>query len=326
MSYYPGVNYISYSGYKLYIQCPFAYWHRYVNKTSLPTPENGLGTLYGSTIGMVFEAFYRDRIWKRDDYENVLQDLVLPYYHKAVKDQERQGRIIDWSDENATKTYRNQEQLIGDVRESIPRGIQTIRQNRLMGPFMEAELKLDCRFGHYTIGGRADFVIRRTSPHGDLVILDGKGSKHREKYVDGHATKPGSAVEGLQLKWYAALYREIFRTPPDAIGYIFWKFGGAKAMEWVPFDSTDLDNLKSEVLSSLQRIDNLVQRLMEVSGKPQTWDDLRQEFFSAQPGEGCRLCSYVTACEEGQKKTKSFRRARFELPEGVNDLTLGLDD
>jgi len=34
----------------------------------------------------------------------------------------------------------------------------------------------------------------------------------------------------------------------------------------------------------------------------------------------------VSVCEDGQKKTKSFKRARLELPEGVNELTLGLDD
>jgi hypothetical protein len=321
-----GINYVSYSGYKLYIQCPFAYWNRYVNNTTLADAENGLGTLYGSTIGLIFEAFYRDRIWKRVDYLEALQGLVEPYLKKAIKDQEKQGRIIDWSDEEATKTYKNQGELVADIRDSIPRGVQTIRQNKLMGPFMEAEMKLDCRFGGYTIGGRADFVVQRTQPHGDLVILDGKGSKHRAKYVDGHALKEGAAIEGVQLKWYAFLYRERKKRTPDALGYIFWKFGGEQAMEWVPFKAMDLDDLKDEVLATLTRIDTSVSRLYSLSGKPQACEDLRQELFPAQPGDGCRLCSYVSVCEEGQKKTKSFKRARLELPEGVNELTLGLYD
>jgi hypothetical protein len=317
------MNYISYSGYKLCLQCPFAYWNRYINKTTLAEAENGLGTLYGSTIGLIFEAFYRDHIWKRVDFLEVLQGLVEPYLKQAIKDQEKQGRIIDWLDEAATQTYKSQSELIADLRDSIPRGVQTIRQNKLMGPLMEAEMKLDCRFGGYTIGGRADFVIQRVQPYGDLIILDGKGSKHRAKYVDGHALRKGAEIEGTQLKWYAFLYRERNKRTPDALGYIFWKFGGDQAMEWISFRDTDLDDLKDEVLALLSRIDTSVSRLSDLYGDPQACDDLRQELFPAQPGDGCRLCSYASVCADGKKKTRKFR---LRLPDGVFELTLGLED
>lgn len=322
---YAGINYISYSGYKLYVQCPFAYWNRYVNKTMLSTPENCLGALYGSTVGLVFEAFYRDRLWKHTEYATKLQDLVLPYLEKAIKEQRKQGRVIDWSDEQATRTYKNQGELIADIRESIPRGVETIRQNSLMGPLMEAEMKLDGKFGSYVIGGRADFVIRRVSPYSDLVILDGKGSKYREKFVDGHASK-SNVVEGTQLKWYGMLYQNRYGSLPDGLGYIFWKFGGDRAMEWVPFVGSDLSDLKDEILATLSRIDNSVRRLQGLSGKPQAHADLRQELFVAQPGSGCKLCSYSSVCEEGQKKSKATRRTGLDLAPGVTELTLGSED
>lgn len=140
--------------------------------------------------------------------------------------------------------------------------------------------------------------------------------------------KPGQAVEGTQLKWYSFLYREHKGAAPDAIGYIFWKFGGVEAMEWVPFDASDLTNLKDEVIATVSRIDVSVSRLHRLASKPQERNDLRQELFPAQAGEGCSLCPYVPVCEEGQKKTRT-RKPRIELPDGVligDCLTLGLED
>lgn len=318
------MNYISYSGWKLYVQCPFAYWHSYVNKTVTSVPDNGVNTLYGSTVGLVFEAFYRDELWRHPDFLARLQALVEPNLDFAIREQRSRGRAIDWDDEKAN--YHSKAEVLVDAHQAIPRGVQVIRENRLIGPMAKAEVKLDSRFGNYTLGGRADFVIPRVKPYSDLIILDGKGSKHREKYLDGAPLQEGAAVEGLQLKWYALLYRERHRAVPDRLGYLFWRFEGARAMEWVPFTERDLDRLKSEALSNLTRIDNSEKRLSAVSGKRQTFQDLREELFPAQPGHGCNLCTYVSVCEEGQKKVKSARKPRVTFPRGVEELALGLED
>jgi len=331
------MTYLSYSGYKSNATCPFQYWNRYVNKTLLKIQENGVNSLYGSTIGVVFESFYRDRVWKRPEYLKVLQDLAEPILDQTIKDQLKQGRVIDWSDEKSNypeskdglsasqALSRGREELLRDVYESIPRGLEAIRANRFIGPLMEAEMKLDTRFGPHMIGGRADFVVQRTTPHNDLVILDGKGSRHREKYVDGTPRKKGQPVEGVQLKWYAVLYREIHKKVPDALAYVFWRYSGEQAVEWVPFDEGDLNALKDEMLSTIRRIDRNSNQIASVSS-PKAQEELREELFPAQPGFHCNLCSYAEVCEKGRNyKARSQRKPRVVLPEGV-DLSLGLDD
>jgi hypothetical protein len=159
------------------------------------------------------------------------------------------------------------------------------------------------------------------------VILDGKGSKHRETYVDGHKLAPGQKVEGVQLKWYGLLYRAHTGRIPEGLGYIFWRFEGEKAIEWVDFSESDLDRLKAEVLSVITRIDVATSRLSSLGRESQAYSDLRQELFPAQPSFGCNLCAFATICEDGKKQTKKSRpRPRLNLPEGVTELTLGIDD
>lgn len=318
-------NYISYSGFSSIRKCPYAYWNKYVAKTTPTEPENGINALYGSAIGTIFESFYRDRLWRDPNCVGRLQDLAEPHLDAAIKDTRKKGRIIDWPDEKAT--YHSKNEILKDLQETIPIGLQTIRQNRLVGSRMEPELKLDHKFGYYIMGGRSDFVIQRVPPYNDLVILDGKGSKHREKYVDGQLLKKGEKVEGVQLKWYAVLYRAKRCVIPDKLGYIFWRFSGDQAIEWIEFSEKDLDNLQAEVLSVVARIDKSVRKLDDIEDTPQAHDELRQELFPAQPSHNCTLCPFVTLCEDGQKETQKYRRrARLNLPEGVTELTLGSDD
>lgn len=316
-------NYISYSGFSTERKCPYAYWNKYIAKITVE-PENGINALYGSAIGTIFESFYRDRLWRDPNCSNRLQSLVKSHLDAAIKDTTKKGCIIDWSDEKAN--YHTKGEILKDLHETIPIGLQTIRQNRLVGPMMEPELKLDTKFGSYIMGGRSDFVIQRVPPYNDLVILDGKGSKHRDKYVDGQPLKKGEKAEGVQLKWYAVLYRARCNITPDRLGYIFWRFSGDLAIAWIPFSEKDLDNLQAEVLSVIARIDKSARRLDSVSDTPQAHDELRQELFPAQPSHNCTWCSFATICEDGQKEIQKYRRRmRLNLPEGVTELTLGSD-
>jgi hypothetical protein len=317
------MTYLSYSGYKSYATCPYQYWHKYVNKTTLLVPENGINTLYGSTVGIVFEAFYRDKLWKAPDCTQKLIDLAKPTLDQAIQDQTRQGRLLDWGDEKAN--YKNPKEILADVVASIPDGVETIRQQKLVGPFMEAEMKLDFRFGRHIMGGRADFVVRRTKPHGDLLIIDGKGSKHREKYLDGKPKKKNEPVEGVQLKWYSVLYRELYGVVPDGLAYLFWRFKGDRAVEWVPFSVADLNDLKTEVLSTISRIE-ATSKTVAGAGHPRAREELRQELFPAQAGGHCNLCAYNTVCEEGKKVVLRTKRAKSAIPTGVEELALSADD
>lgn len=317
------MTYLSYSGFKSYCQCPFQYWHKYVNKTRLVNPENGVNTLYGSTVGLVFEAFYRDKIWNDPKCVERLQALVEPTLNKAIKEQMGQGRVLDWADDKAN--YKSPKEILKEALEAIPAGVDTIRANKFVGPFMEAEMKLDRKFGFHMMGGRADFVIRRTKPLGDLLILDGKGSKHRDKYIDDKPKKKGQPLEGIQLKWYATLYRENHGVTPDGLGYIFWRFSGEEAVEWVPFTNDDLTNLKTEVLSVIDRIDK-TSRTLTATVSRQEKEELREELFPAQAGFHCNLCAFADVCEEGKKVKARQKKPKLNLPAGVTELSLGAED
>jgi len=335
------MTYLSYSGWKCYTTCPLQYWHSYVNKTRMEKPENGVNSLYGSTVGVVFENFYAQKIFKRPDYVSALKDLIEPTLDKTIQDAVRQGRVVDWSDEKSnypenkdglTKSEamaRGRKELIAHAHEAIVNGVNTIRRHKFVGPFMEAEMKLDARFGPHVMGGRADFVVQRVAPHGDLVIIDGKGSKHRDKYLEGKPRKKGDPVEGTQLKWYATLYREKFKRPPDALAYIFWRFADDKAVDWVPFTESDLDLLKEEALSTIKRIDRTSAQLVETASK-QAREELREELFPTQAGHHCTLCNYSEICEAGRKYVAQIegrkRKAKVTLPVGVTEFSLGLDD
>ena len=318
-------NYISYSGYKEYEKCPYAYWFKYVVKYKLKIPENSVNSLYGTTIGTVFEAFYKQKIWRDPDITGHLLGLAPSHLEAAIKEAKEKGRCVDWADEKAN--YNSKAEIIVDLEKTIPIGVQTIRENRLVGPRMDTEFKLDFRFGKYIIGGRSDFIIQRVKPLNDTVVLDGKGSKHRETYVDGHKLAKGQKIEGTQLKWYGLLYRAHTGKVPDGLGFIFWRFEGERAIEWVEFSETDLYNLRVEVLSVLTRIDVATDRLDKAGRGSQAYSDLRQELFPSQPSYGCNLCAYSSVCEDGKKQVQKTRpRPRLNLPEGVTELALGMDD
>ncbi len=183
--------------------------------------------------------------------------------------------------------YDGPETLLSDVKDSIPRGIAIIRHHRLLGQDAQAEVKLDQNVEEHTIGGRADFIMTRVAPHRDKVILDGKGSKWRDQYVDAR-----------QLLWYAMLYQMRYGHAPDKLGFVFWRFDPDKSLDWVDFTQNDLDGLKAHILETMGNIEGYKRRL---STLPE--DEVLSalvEMFPAQPGDKCRLCSYLPVCKEGQ--------------------------
>lgn len=331
------MTYLSYSGWKTFDTCPCQYWHKYINFTVI-APENGANSLYGSTIGTVFERFYKEKVWRHKNYVERLQGMAESVLNEVIREQVRKGRTMDFSDErsnypeaktgNVSDDFRlGKQQIVKDVRAHIVNGVNTIREHKLVGPFMEAELKLDRNFGVHKMGGRADFTVTRVPPLNDRLILDGKGSRHREKYVDGQPRKKGEPVKGLQLKWYGVLHRDKYGAAPDRLGYIFWRFSGGEAVEWVPFTEQDLDLLKAEVLEAADRI---ARNNREIDSKfsPQAKLELREELFPTQVAFHCTLCAYSDVCDEGKKYVEGVNRRRKKsvLPQGTEELSLGVGD
>ncbi len=299
--------YLSFSGWKQYVTCPRAYWHRYLGKTILASPENRINSLYGSAVGKLFELFYNEHIWKRSGTIEILLGMVDPELDQLMKNEERSG-MINWSDPKAN--YKSRDELVEAIREAVPRGIATIRYHKLIGLDAKAEVKLDTLVDGHMIGGRADFVMTRVAPHSDLVILDGKGSRHRETYVDER-----------QLLWYAMLYRTRTHVTPDKLGFVYWRSEPAQSLDWVMITDKALDEMQETALADIRQID-------EGAAKLATGDDdvrhlVMANVFQPQPGGKCRLCAYTSVCPEGQIYTSKSHQIPVYAGGGVEDV--GLD-
>ena len=278
--------YLSYSGHKTYSSCPRMYWHQYVGKTKLATPENKVNSLYGTVVGTLFESFYRDRLWRETGIEQKLVELAPQHLTAAILRETRTG-AVRWKPDDKKANYASEQKLLDDVLTAIPRGLRIIRHHRLLGPTQsEAEVKLDHSVNQHTIGGRADFLIRRVAPHNDLVLLDGKGSKWRGKYVDDR-----------QLRWYAMLHRLKHGFAPDRLGFVFWRCEAENALDWVGFTIEDLLALEAGVLDDMLRIEQHKTATEALQGQQKVL--AQQALFPVQPGDKCGLCTFLVICPDG---------------------------
>jgi len=304
--------YISYSGWKKYKDCPLAYWHDYINHTTLEKPDDRLGSIYGSTVGLLFEEFYNQQLWRTPGSEKELLQRVERATSQVLQQEMtarkgRAGGVIRWKGTgegcNPKGMYSNKHELMADVRDAVSRGVRIIKHYMLLGPQAEAEVKLDSQVNGHIIGGRADFIIRRTKPIGDLCILDGKGSKYRGDYVSPK-----------QLHWYTMLYRLRFNKLPDKLGFVYWRFEPPESMDWVEFSTADLDQLLEDVLGDFREIERRKaelppqgkmdeQRLLEIAS---------QGFRPKANDSNCRFCPHATAaqCPAGLAVAQKMARGK----------------
>jgi hypothetical protein len=286
--------YLSYSGYKTYEDCPRQYWYKYIGKPKLP-PENRVNSLYGSTVGTIFENFYNDELWRKPNVRRFLHDMAEDVMSSVMAGERKKGGDYDWNDPLAN--YHSAGMVLQDVSEAIETGLATIKLNRLLGPEAKAELDLTTDYGGHRLGGRADFVIRR-SVDKDLLILDGKGSRHFGKYTSG-----------TQLRWYAALYLKRFDLTPDKLGFLYWRSKPEDALVWEDFTVSGLDMLLATVIGTVVKIES---GLKTLDGKP---PEVGVGPFQPLPESGrCRLCAYESLCPKDGKGSKGRTRAKVLVP------------
>lgn len=299
--------YLSYSGRKRLKECLFAYWNSYINSTPIEGDDDRLGSIFGSVVGLLFEDFYKLRLWKDDQPQGKLVERIDAAIAKVIRQETtatrwRKAGVLKWRDEENPKAmYANVEELAADVRDTVARGFRIIRHNRLLGPVAKTEVKLDITIDGHTLGGRADFIIKRTRPHRDLGIYDGKGSKYRDKYVDEE-----------QLRWYEMLFRQKTGETPDQLGWIFWRFDPPEGFEPVAADETKATELLE---TTLEEIKDVERRSAEVA--PKDIGGARKVFLpkvedesatKAEVEQACRFCPFAT--EQICPKGAEFRAAK----------------
>jgi len=233
--------YISYSGYKLYTACQLAYWHKYIAQTKLPAPDNQVNTLFGNIIGSLFEAYYNENLGANPALaEGILQARVGKYAQEMVH-RVRRYATVKWKAQDPKAMYASSDELLRDLHETVAKGLKTIVLHNLWSHGAKAEVVLDHTIQGNVLAGRADFIGRNAN---GVYILDGKGSKYRELFVDKR-----------QLLWYAMLYEAKNKELPSTLGFVHWRSDPEKAVDWVPYKAEDLVELKAKVHEDIAKIE-----------------------------------------------------------------------
>jgi CRISPR/Cas system-associated exonuclease Cas4 (RecB family) len=252
--------------------------------------------LYGNVVGKLFEVFYRDKMWRGGAMEQALLDLVRPVLNQVMIEEAQKGGVYDWREPGLKS--RSVEEVEEEIRETVPRGIESIKYHRLMGVKSKAEVVLDKFVKGHKIGGRADFIIKRVSPHDDLVIVDGKGTRYREKYT-----------EPRQLRWYAMLYQLIKHKIPDRLGFLYWRLEPEENLDWHEVGQMELDNLLKAVLGVIKEIEEA-----KSTSDPGA-------IFWVTAGSNCKLCDYQDLCPEGSKALSASTKAQI-----IEDRKRGVEE
>lgn len=273
--------YLSYSGRKTYLTCPKKYWFKYVIKD--PARDSPKGSLFGSTIGKVFEWFYEKKAWAQPDPVAATISFIEPAIEVVFHEED----FNPMSDPGFCTVLRQ------ELAHYVPIGVEIIRQNGFLTPYSQAETDLTVVYGSdkygmvLKLGGRSDFI--HSEDMRKVWILDGKGSKHREKYVDAE-----------QLIWYAVQHYIKYHVAPTRLGFIFYRFPD-DPIKWISYDGAAMH-------ASLDQT-------FDVANK------IKLQTFDPTPSGECHRCPYRGKCDEGtrhiaQKKVESGGR----IEESIFDL------
>lgn len=288
--------YLSYSGWKKSDNCGFDYWLGYVAKVPLPEPDDRLGSIYGSVVGKLFEDFYNEEIYRQGQPQGIVMGRVGETIRSIIEEEIhpsaswKKGGVLKWKgtgpDQNPKAMYTDEAELAADVRDAVSRGFEIIRHHRLLGKGAQAEVPLDATILGHKLGGRADFIMRRVKPFQDEILLDGKGSRWLDAYVDKR-----------QLQWYAMLFQERNKRLPDQLGFVFWRAESVEdAVLWVPVVPDEIQALKEQVLADIRKIE------ARISGPKLTIEAARRVFLpiaertdvsKEDKKQACRFCSYA---------------------------------
>ena len=253
--------YLSYSGRKSYLTCPEKYRLAYVVKDK--TRGDSRGSFLGSIIGKVFEWFYTRKAWATPDPIAT----TLSYVDEATQSVFRKESFDPIQDPAFVHMLRQ------DLNKFVPEGVEVIRSHGLLSPQSRAETDLTVEYSNpkydltLKIGGRSDFIHGKDE--NDIWLMDGKASKHRDKYVDAE-----------QLIWYANLHFLKYHIAPTRLGFIFWCFP-EDPIKWIAYNNTDMR-------ASLDKTFEVAKKII-----------LKQ--FEATPSNNCYLCDYKDKCEDGIK-------------------------
>lgn len=260
--------YLSYTGRKTYLTCPKQYEFRYIKKEKGKyDPRN---SMFGSIIGKIFEWFYERKFWSTEDPTSACFDNM----HDAMN--------LVFSKENFDPLMdpRYVSSLRDDLHKFIPSTIEVIRSNGFLTTYSRSEVDLTVTYANdkhnltLKMGGRCDFI--HAGNRLNVSILDGKATKHREKYLDSD-----------QLIWYAVQHYLKYHVAPTKLGFLMFRFPENPVI-WIDYDA---DSMRT-----------LVEETCVVANK------IRLKIFDAKPSGECHRCDFKDRCDDGIKHLAARRK------------------
>lgn len=260
--------YLSYSGRKSYLTCPKMYEFRYIKKEKgIKEPRD---SMFGTAIGKVFEWFYERKSWSSPDPVSVVMSSI----QDAIDWTFQHEKFEPLTDPGYVSMLRQ------DLNHYVPLSLEVIKKQGFLTVNSRAEDDLTVMYRNdkhditIKMGGRADFIHGKDKL--DIWIVDGKGSKHREKYVDSD-----------QLIWYAVQFYLRYHVAPTKLGFLFYKFPD-DPVKWIAYDD--------------QAMRDLVEKTCDVAVK------IKLKVFGATPSGECHRCDYRDRCDDGQKYRAQRRK------------------
>lgn len=269
------IDYLSYSGFKSFQDCPAQYQHKYLYKTPTP-PSNRVNMLYGDVVGKLFEIMYAEQLYSKFKLSRALcgaiQDRAKKVLALVIQGETAKGGEFRFDDPTLHEEFTDLNAIYSLILESIPRGLNTLGHHGLINPTGQAEIKLDKShtLGDHTIkvAGRADFIVQIGS---ERVIVDGKGTRHGSKYLNTD-----------QLYWYSWL-STLWGERVDRVGFLYWREEDpVKGLKWIQPTEDKIRDLIDRVTTTVIRLNTLQ-------------DD---ETLPTKPGAECRFCDYKSICPD----------------------------
>jgi hypothetical protein len=254
-----------------------------------PEKKSEHHAVMGIVLADMCEFFYND-----EEYKNP-RGLMQRLERKVRRSFDRQLRkkYIDW------RVSPARDEMWEVIWEGTEGFIQTVKANKLLGPYARSEVELLGYINKWTpVGGRADIIIRRDDL--GVMILDGKNSKSKGKYTDPD-----------QLRWYALCYYLFYGKLPDRLGFVYFRYPAGKpilddegnqtlerevGVDWVEFTREDIQGLAQRAVTARKLMD-------------------KEKFEATPKASMCRWCEFETVCEErqAQREANSLKRRASSL-------------
>jgi len=250
--------------------------------------------LMGIVIADVMELLYNNEMWRYPKtLRTELSTLVDNTFYNLVD-----KKYIEWE----RPWTPNKDELLKVCHEGVLNYIDTMKQNRILGPYARAEVDLRTWIDKYNpIGGRADLIVRRKD--NGITIYDGKNSKHVGTYTDPD-----------QLRWYALCFRLAYNQMPDRLAFVYYRYPYGVPPEGTPEDGwTGI----VEVPFTKDDLKGLAHRAREAS------KNMWKGKWEANPSpSNCKFCEYEHVCDE-RKDQKSSRKRRKAVDIPIGDGLIG---